>query len=105
MKKILFLFFIISGFCTAQNVNIPDTNFKVKLLSSNTFNTIAYGNGGYLKIDQNDDGEIQVAEAMVIDSLNVPFSNIVDFSGISDFTNLKKINCSNNQINNLNVTI
>ena len=104
MKKILILVLLFSGYIQAQIVNIPDANFKAKLLSSNTFNTIAYGNGGYLKIDQNNDGEIQVAEAMVIDSLNVPFSSIVDFSGISDFTNLKKINCSNNQISNLNVT-
>jgi len=104
MKKILILSLLFSGFLQAQNVTIPDANFKAKLLSSNTFNTIAYGNGSYLKIDQNDDGEIQVAEAVVIDSLNVPFSSIVDFSGISDFTNLKKINCSSNQINNLNVS-
>ncbi|HQV36114.1 MAG TPA: T9SS type A sorting domain-containing protein [Flavobacterium sp.] len=104
MKKILILVLLFSGYIQAQIVNIPDASFKAKLLSSNSFNTIAYGNGGYIKIDQNDDGEIQIAEAMVIDSLNVPFSNIVDFSGISDFTNLKKINCSNNQINNLNVT-
>ena len=103
MKNTFLLMLLFTGMVKAQIVNIPDANFKAKLLSSSTFNNIAYGNGSYIKIDQNNDGEIQEAEAIVIDSLNVPFSSIIDFSGISSFPNLKKIDCSDNQINNLNV--
>lgn len=103
MKNIFLLMLLFTGMVNAQIVTIPDANFKAKLLSSSTFNNIAYGNGSYIKIDQNNDGEIQEAEAIVIDSLNVPFSSIIDFSGISSFPNLKKIDCSDNQINNLNV--
>ena len=94
MKNIFLLMLLFTGMVKAQIVNIPDANFKAKLLSSSTFNNIAYGNGSYIKIDQNNDGEIQEAEAIVIDSLNVPFSSIIDFSGISSFPNLKKIDCS-----------
>ncbi|WP_395052066.1 leucine-rich repeat domain-containing protein, partial [Flavobacterium sp.] len=105
MKKLLFITLLFSVFANAQIVNIPDANFKTKLLQSNVTNQIVYGNGGYIKIDANNDGEIQVLEAQVVDSLNVDNSNISDLVGVSSFSNLKKLNCSNNwNILNLDVT-
>lgn len=103
MKKIFLLLLFISTIAQAQIVNIPDANFKAKLLSANMSNQIAYGAGGYLKIDANEDGQIQISEAIVVDSLNIEASNIVDLTGIESFNNLKKIKCENNQISNLSL--
>ena len=56
MKKLLYILVLITGVANAQIVTIPDANFRAKLLTSDTSNTVAYGNGGYMKIDANDDG-------------------------------------------------
>lgn len=98
MKKI-FLSCLLFGFMShAQVVNIPDANFKSLLLASNTDNEIAYGNGILLKIDANNDGEIQEIEAAAVDSLNVPTAQITALTGLGSFSNLKKLNCAGNQI-------
>ncbi len=88
----------------AQTISIPDANFKAKLLAADISNTIAYGNGAYTKIDTNSDLEIQLSEALAIDSLNVAFSEIANISGIEAFSNLKKLRCENNQIPVLDVS-
>ena len=50
MRNLLIIAFFLSlSFTSAQNVSIPDTNFKNKLIS--------------LGIDENNDGEIQKSEA------------------------------------------
>jgi Leucine-rich repeat (LRR) protein len=93
-KKLLvlsLLVFLIN--CTkAQNVNIPDANFKALLLSDTTINS-------------NQDTAIQVSEALnytgAIDASN---SNIADFTGIEDFGSLTNLNCSYNQLTNLNLS-
>ncbi|NHM06480.1 T9SS type A sorting domain-containing protein [Flavobacterium sp. CYK-4] len=103
MKKILLFLMLFTGMVNAQIVNIPDANFKAKLLAADVSNTIAYSNGGYQKIDLNNDGEIQVSEAQVIDSLDVNNSSIMDLSGIAEFSNLKGLQCANNQLSDLNV--
>jgi hypothetical protein len=64
MKKYLYLLLLLSGFSYAQIVTIPDANFKAKLLEASPTNVIAYNNGGYIKIDVNNDGEIQQSEAL-----------------------------------------
>jgi hypothetical protein len=62
MKKLYFLLFALSFFTTtnAQIVNIPDANFKAKLLAASSNNTIASINfwppinnqtSAYVKID------------------------------------------------------
>ena len=88
MKKLFYILILITGMTNAQIVNIPDVNFKAKLLAADVSNDTAYGNGGYIKIDANNDGEIQVLEAQSIDSLNVNFSEIYDLTGVSSFNNL-----------------
>ncbi len=68
MKKIYFLLLAFSFFTTAnsQIVNIPDANFKAKLLTANTTNTIAKNLfKNYIKIDVNNDGQIQESEAIL----------------------------------------
>ena len=115
MKKLYFLFFFTIGLLAkAQIVNIPNANFKAKLLSSNSTNYIAstqtpiYGSTGsfwsvspFSKIDTNGDGEIQVTEAQVIKFLNISNSTISDLTGIEAFTNLIYLNCSTNQLSSL----
>lgn len=104
-----FLFLTISN---AQIVNIPDANFKARLLQASSNNQIASttepNDNGYVstynKIDTNNDGEIQVSEALLIKYLRVPGVNINDVTGINAFENLKFFNCANNQISDLDVS-
>ncbi len=63
MKKYLLLLLLASFSVEAQIVNIPDANFKAKLLEASPSNTIAQNASNQnIKIDVNDDGEIQESE-------------------------------------------
>ena len=102
----------------AQIINFPDATFKARLLSANATNTVAStetpdsgSNGGYVAnyttIDTNNDGEIQVSEALAIQrldvSLTVSTTPIADLTGIEYFTNLKYLSCVSNHLTTLNV--
>jgi Secretion system C-terminal sorting domain/Leucine Rich repeats (2 copies)/Domain of unknown function DUF11 len=136
MKKLYFSLLTLLFFfgANAQIVNIPDPVFKAKLLSASTngiastqtpnesFGTVTTVNA----IDTNDDGEIQVSEAVLIKYLNISFTNLTSLEGINAFINLesfyfnennqlstlnlsglpnlKYLDCSNNQITSLNVS-
>lgn len=79
-------------------IEIPDEYFKTLLISTNSIDT----NGdeqGDSDIDLNNDGEIQVSEAQNIEGLILPIdyseiNRVVDFTGINNFENLKKLNIS-----------
>ncbi|WP_396146654.1 T9SS type A sorting domain-containing protein [Flavobacterium sp.] len=103
MKKIFYLLLLITGFTNAQIVNIPDANFKTKLLSATTTNYVAYSisSGLSVKIDTNDDGEIQVSEALVIGTLDLNNSSISSLSGIEAFLNLTNLSIRNNMVTNI----
>lgn len=105
MKKFYFFFFLFTIFSgKAQIVNIPDANFKAKLLQSSPENQIVYSfDYGYVKIDANDDGEIQVSEAIIVSELNLSNSNIIDLTGIDSFVNLYSLNVENNQLTSLSI--
>ena len=114
MKKFYFtlttLLFI--AVANSQIVNIPDANFKAKLLLANTSNNIASSevpnaNGfvtAFYKIDTNNDGEIQVSEASLIKWLNISSSSISNLEGILSFTNLIKVKLHNNNLSILNIS-
>src|SRR4051812_24547765 len=104
MKKLYFLLLFVVAICQAQNVSIPDNAFKSALLDASPQNQTAYGNGGYIKIDANNNGEIELLEAQAIDSLNVQWTHMSDITGIQAFTNLKKLDCSHNMITALDVS-
>lgn len=89
----------------AQIINFPDASFKAKLLAANPSNTIA-SNGAlsYIKIDANNDNQIDVSEALQITTLNVSIADIYDLTGIEYFTNLRTLNCNQNHIATLNVS-
>lgn len=90
--------FICTASITAQNVVIPDATFKDRLLNHNPV------------IDTNNDGEIQVAEALdFTTSLQLSGSssnptNIEDLTGIEAFINVSTINAGNNDLTTVNFT-
>lgn len=94
MKKTIFLLIILfSAFVTkAQNVNIPDSNFKNFLLSSLQFNP-------------NQDTEISIAEAnAAVGVMNCSGLNISDLTGVEEFINISELQCDNNNLSSLNVS-
>lgn len=90
MKKIFLLLLFIATITQAQIVNIPDANFKAKLIN--------------LGVDINSDGNIQFSEASLVTSLNLNYSNISNLIGIESFVRLKDLYCDYNQINTLNIS-
>lgn len=77
----------------AQNVNIPDANFKSCLLSP------------FFNIDLNNDGEIQLSEAIAYSGqIDCNGSNINNVTGIEEFINVTQISLSSNNLTNINVS-
>jgi len=98
MKKLYFLLLIFSLGTQGQGINFPDANFKAKLLEANASNEIAKNLAGvFFKIDSNDDGEIQVTEALEVSNLNIEQANITNLSGISNFSNVTSLTIIDNQ--------
>lgn len=107
MKKYYFLIvgFLFFGVANAQIVNIPDANFKARLLEADVTNASAKDlSGNYFKIDQNNDGQIQQTEALMVSYLNAGYSNISSLSGIGWFTNMQILYCPGNQLTSLDVS-
>lgn len=76
----------------AQIVNIPDANFKAKLIA--------------LGIDTSGDGNIQNSEAnLVTGELDISNSSISDISGINSFLNISKLKCISNLISSIYIDI
>ena len=97
---------IVEAFNPNQIINFPDANFKAKLLSATPTNFIAYNFlNQYVKIDSNNDGEIQYSEALNIKQLNVSNGNILDLTGIEAFANLRSLDCSYNRLTSLNLSV
>jgi hypothetical protein len=87
MKKFYTLLFVLVGLVVnAQNVSIPDINFKLKLIA----------NG----VDTNSDGIIQQTEALATTSLNLDNTFIQNFIGLSTFTNLVSFSYDNSGYSN-----
>ncbi|RBW54346.1 hypothetical protein DS884_18040 [Tenacibaculum sp. E3R01] len=94
MKNTLTLFILITTFfsVSAQNVNIPDANFKNYLVNNTSIN-------------RNGDNEIQVSEASNYwGSIYATNLGITDLTGIEAFVNLKGLHCNDNQITSIDVS-
>ena len=103
-KKLLFILLLFAGMANAQIVNIPDEYFKAKLLQSDVTNATARDQAGLpMKIDANNDGEIQNSEALAVYGLRIWSSFIFDATGISSFTNLTHLEFTNNPMTSLDV--
>lgn len=106
MKNLYFIIvtFLLITIVNAQIVNIPNANFKAKLLLANTsYNIAQNSSNANIKIDINNDGEIQVIEASMVYGLNIGYADINNLTGIESFTNLQKLNCQNNPLTSLNL--
>lgn len=93
-NSILYSLFLAGlGFSSnAQNVNIPDANFKAFLVGNSSINT-------------NADTEIQVSEASAYTGgINCNNMSISDMSGIEAFTSLTTLECSYNPLDNLDLS-
>jgi len=88
----IFLLFTSTQSVQAQNVNIPDANFKAALVSNGSINT-------------NGDAEIQTSEAAAFTGgISVSGLSITDLAGIEAFVLLDSLDCSNNLIAGLDVS-
>lgn len=71
-------------------LSFADIAFKNKLLESDLDSEVATSTIGYnIKIDANDDGEIQVSEAEFVSRLTFNGSDIVSIEGVEGFPNLE----------------
>jgi hypothetical protein len=90
--KLLYVFFIATQFCLAQNITFLDPVFKDYLLIAKiNFNTDASNYINYPPIDANADGEISYAEALTVEGLDFGYANITNLEGLQYFTNVKAI--------------
>ena len=69
-------------------VEIPDANFKAYLLEY---------------FDKNKDGEISMSEANAVKGINCSGKNIKDLTGIENFVNIESLDCSNNQLSDIEI--
>ena len=108
MRKLysLLMVLILCQEINAQIINFSDPNFKAKLLESSTTNSIAQNLIGTvnIKIDSNNNSEIEVSEVLNVQRLNVQNSNLSSLEGINYFENLVKLDCSNNQLISIDIS-
>lgn len=92
-KKVFHLFLLLfSTASLAQNVNIPDANFKAELVSNTAINT-------------NLDTEIQISEATAFaGEIDVSNKSIADLTGIEAFTAITGLSCDVNSLTSINVS-
>lgn len=92
MKTVLMVFTILllSNLTIAQTTAIPDANFEQKLIGLGFDNII--------------DGVVLTANIDTITHLDVGYSNIVDLTGIEDFTALTHLDCEVNDIVSLDLS-
>ena len=102
-----YLFLLFSVLANAQVINIPDAVLKAKLISArdgglmspyNIASPNESGNGNYLKIDANSDGEIDIVEAAAVKWLSIYNSHITSLEGLQYFSNLATLIAYSNQI-------
>lgn len=97
-------FLTLAATMSAQVVTVPNSVFRTMLLLADVDNTIAKdASSNPIKIDINDDGQIQVSEALLVHHLDINGFLITDITGIAAFTNLRVLDCQNNQLTNLDV--
>lgn len=89
-KLITFVFLVISVSSFGQTTHIPDPNFELALID------LGYDDGII-------NGSIPTDSIDNITSLNISNKNISDLTGIEDFAAIINLNCSSNQLKNLDL--
>ncbi|HEY0091656.1 MAG TPA: hypothetical protein VGB43_04135, partial [Flavobacterium sp.] len=105
MQKIYLITFLIfiTNVTFGQIINIPDPIFKNVLTS--TLCASLDDNGSFeTDVDTNNDGEIQVSEAMAIIRLNVSNNSLTNVDGVNNFTNLQNLDVRINQISSIDLS-
>lgn len=98
MYKIITLIFIAwNGLTYGQIIDIPDPKFKNALVNTKCVDLLGDGIGDR-DADINNDGQIDVNEALNSPMLLLQNLNIKSLEGLSNFKNLTRLNCSNNQL-------
>lgn len=91
-KELLLLFLLLGAIAYAQNVTIPDANFKAYLIGNSAINT-------------NSDSEIQISEASAFTGqIDCAVKGITNLTGIEAFTALTNLNCQVNALTSLNLS-
>ncbi|HEY0092106.1 MAG TPA: T9SS C-terminal target domain-containing protein, partial [Flavobacterium sp.] len=106
MNKLYSLLIAVAG-CSlnAQNITIPDANFKSMLVQANYTNSyVTDANDIPIVLDTNSDGEIQVSEAVNVYGLNIVNAGISSLEGLTNFPNLKNLECSGNPLTTLDLS-
>lgn len=81
---------LISFISYGQNINIPDQAFLTSLIKAG--------------IDKNNDGQIQISEAIIVKNLNLSNKNITNLTGIEEFTALEYFYCPLNKLTSIDIT-
>lgn len=114
MKKIYFYLILFMGSgLNAQVISFPDTVLRSRLLAANptTYTAFNFADAP-VKIDTNNDGQIQVSEALLIkklslrsQSFNIAYPHIINLSGIESFSNLESLDVGTNYITTINLSM
>jgi Leucine-rich repeat (LRR) protein len=98
MKIKIFLLLLLNiVICKAQIVDVSSPSLKYWIISSTTDNLRAKDlNGNWLKIDQNNDGELQLSEAQNVSYFLDMNGNTSSYDCIQSFTNLEEFHCQGN---------
>lgn len=94
MKTLLLsMLLLMSGLVSmAQNVNIPDANFKAALVADVTL------------VNTNGDNEIQLSEARAAIGIVAANASITDLTGIEEFTALSQVFLQGNSISSIDLS-
>ena len=91
--KIIIFFLLISASALAQGINIPDPVLRNAL----SMPGVAIGIGGnFITVDENNDGQISLAEAAIVYELRLNSKNISSLQGLQHFHNLHQLNAMMN---------
>lgn len=106
MKNITFLLLILfSGIANSQTILFDGNSFKNKLLQSSVGNSIAKNSlDENIKIDANNDFQISQQEAILVYKLDVSQSSITNLVGLEYFTNLRELECDQNDFETIDVS-
>lgn len=86
-----------------QIIVFPDANFKLALTNFNVVDT--NGNGiPDSDADLNNDGEIEVSEAVLVEHLYITEFAVSDLTGIENFVNIETLVCWQNSISIIDVS-